>query len=581
MKLKSVVSKIKPSHWVIIFYILIIPIVNFNHKIYTQKEGVITWDIKSYYAYLPATFIYGDLSLGFMKTDMQKFGQWIWPFETPTGKKVIITSCGLSMLYTPFFLMAHAYAAISPKYLADGYSLPYHVALQFSVYVYLIIGLFVLRKILLRYFNEIVTTITLLSVVIGTNLFYYVTYNAPMSHGFNFFLIILFIYYLEDWTDKLTLKNTIVLGLISGLIALVRPTNIVILILIPFWKVGSIHEFNDKIQLFLKNWPKLMLMVLMFILVWTPQFIYWKYVSGHFFYFTYGEAGGRFFFNNPQIVNVLFSYKKGWYVYTPLMFFATIGLINLYLKKVKLAFPVFIYLIIIVYVLSSWWCWWFGGSFGQRSMIDFYGIMAIPLAAFIEWGLKKQWWLKISTMALMAFLLFFGVFNLIQFNNQALNYWWMSKEGYWENFMKLHPTCKYWNVTVQPDYEKAHQGIYVAIPTHNRGAEITDKALEEKIINKNRQNIELIDSVRQQFHLEDSSAEYVLNQYAKELISEKKAKNYFDELKIEYYKNQILNCKSWQQKIKSKAKKQNIDFNQMIELEAKRIYNEYGEKYDQ
>ena len=580
MKFYQFLSRIKASHWVIILFLLVIPPVNFNHHAYSSKEGIISWDVKSYYAYLPAAIIYHDLSLDFMKKDMGKFGQWIWPSTTPTGKKAILTTYGLSVLYLPFFLIAHTYASASPKYLADGYSFPYHVALQFSVYVYFIIALFVLRKILLRYFDEKVTAITLLAVGTGTNLFYYITYNAAMSHGFNFFLIVLFIYYLEKWTDKISIKNTLALGLLGGLIALIRPTNIAILLLIPLWRVGSWSDFKEKIGILFNNWYWVVLMAFVFLLVWIPQFVYWKYVSGQFFYFSYGERGDRFFFTNPQIWKVLFSYEKGWFVYTPMMFLAVIGIFALYKKKIKLALPVLVYVMVMVYILSSWWCWWYGGSFGQRSMVDFYGVMALPLAAIIDSGLHKKW-LNYASLLLVGWLIFFNQFNLLQYRHMAISYWWMGKEGYWENFMKSYPTCKYWNIAIQPRYEVARSGIYEYEAPFSRAQIVTDAMLEERIIKENQNKPGLIDSLQSVYQLRDSAPGIILDVFAKQLIAEKKAEPYFRLIKLDYYQNQIRSCKSWKNEMEHKAKKKHIAFDEMVAIEADRVYNLYSQKYDQ
>ena len=37
----------------------------------------------------------------------------------------------------------------------------------------------------------------------------------------------------------------------------------------------------------------------------------------------------------------------------------------------------------------------------------------------------------------------------------------MNKEAYWETFLKLRPTARYWEVITIPDYDKAREGVYV------------------------------------------------------------------------------------------------------------------------
>ena len=74
--------------------------IDFTNKYWNNPRLVIEYDVKSYYAYLPVVFIYNDLSLSFTDKDPQKFKPIIWPVETPTGKKAIVTTMGLSFILT-------------------------------------------------------------------------------------------------------------------------------------------------------------------------------------------------------------------------------------------------------------------------------------------------------------------------------------------------------------------------------------------------------------------------------------------------------------------------------------------------
>ena len=69
----------------------------------------------------------------------------------------------------------------------------------------------------------------------------------------------------------------------------------------------------------------------MVVLVWVPQMIYWKEMTGRWLYFSYG-SDERFFFGDPAIIKGLFSYRKGLFIYTPLLLFAFAGVISLWLK---------------------------------------------------------------------------------------------------------------------------------------------------------------------------------------------------------------------------------------------------------
>jgi len=287
-----------------------------SKKHWNSENRVIAWDVISYYAYLPATFIYNDLTLEFMDDYKGEHKFTFWPEIAPNGKKVIKTGMGMSLLYLPFFIVGHAFALIT-DFDSGGYSAPYKFVLQLSNLFYLIIGLFFLRKVLLRYFSEEVSALSILIIFFATNLHYYSTHEATMSHAYNFSLIAIFNWLTIIWYENSSTKNTILIGLLSGLIVLVRPTNILVLLVFVFWNVKSVVDFKNRFILFYSKFAKFLLMAFFSFLVWLPQLLYWKMQTGSFFYFSYGDE--QFFFNNPQIINGLFSYRKGWLLYAPVM----------------------------------------------------------------------------------------------------------------------------------------------------------------------------------------------------------------------------------------------------------------------
>ncbi|MDI3527500.1 MAG: hypothetical protein PWR03_1683 [Tenuifilum sp.] len=541
-------------------------VLNFSHNKWKHQGAVIQWDVKSYYAYLPAAFIYKDLSLQFRNNNIEKFGDLIWPIETPTGKQAIVTSMGLSFLYAPFFGIAHVFCLASSQYEADGYSVPYRFALVFSALFYVINGLFFLRKVLKTYFKEDVVAIVILAVGIGTNLLYYYTYEAPMPHAYNFALISIFIYFVISFYENPSRSKSFYIGLLSGLITLIRPSNIIVLVLLFLWDIKSFKELYDRIYFYIVKYKYTLLMLIGFVLVWIPQFAYWYYVSGKLFYFTYGVIGGKFFFNNPQITNILISYKKGWFVYTPIMLLAFIGIFSLPKMLKGKFFPILTFTLLNIFILSSWWCWWFGGSFGNRAFIDSYGIMAIPLGALITFFKRKKIFYY-SLATLIVLLIGFNNFQIQQYTRQAIHYWWMNKDAYWETFLKLHPTERYWDVITLPDYEKARQGVYVEVKPERQKKnqsivptkqEIISYIKDNVLIYKNGENSELQSKKAEELFKKDSA------NYAKIIIIEKLQKS-------------IKNNPSLLELIEKKAKKKGISLDSMVKLDAIWLYE--NDKY--
>jgi len=208
-------------------------------------------------------------------------------------------------------------------------------------------------------------------------------------------------------------------------------------------------------------------MLLAFIAVWTPQMLYWKMISGKFLYFSYGVAGASFYFLHPQVWDSLFSFIKGWYIYTPVMFVATLGIILLR-KRIQSAFIPFLFLFItMVYVQSSWWSWWFGGGFGLRAYIDIYGIMAFPLAAIIEYVYQfRNRWLKRTFSVVLVFLLYLSWNQTYQYHRGMIHYCGMTKESYKINFLRFKAGPGYWPSIATPDHRLAREGIYYYYPLH-------------------------------------------------------------------------------------------------------------------
>jgi len=443
------------SFWAIILLVVITG--NFgNNFARWDKNEVINNDAIIYYAYFPATFIYHDWKFEFADKMPEGFEGRIWTLNTPDRKKVLKMTMGLSMLWLPFETVAHVYAKNS-DYKADGYSKPYSIAIFVAALFYLFWGLWFLRKLLLKYFSDITVAITLILVVAGTNLMHYIIWEPGMSHVYNFFLITAFLFLTIRWLENPTWLDAILLGLVTGLIVLIRPVNGVVVLLPVLWGVSSIIDLNSRLKLFLKNWKFILLIGIISLCILLPQLFYWKIATGHWLYYSYQDE--KFFFNHPHIINGLFSYRKGWFVYTPIMGIAFVGFIMLhrYLKKANVA--LLVTMAVAIYIIYSWWAWWYGGSYSSRPMIDFYGLMAFPLAALLQYTIKLKIWAKASIITVFAAFVWLNQFQMTQYRTSLLHWDSMTKKAYWNILLKKNWPEGYDKMIQTPDYEKAKKGI--------------------------------------------------------------------------------------------------------------------------
>ena len=440
------------STWAVILAAVILTFTTFNLARW-NKSNIIIHDIQSYYAYLPAAFIYKDLTFNY------KFDQTTdsivvantWTLATPEGKPVQKMSGGLSIVYAPFFLLSHGYAHIS-DHAANGYSLPYQKGIALSSLFYALLGMILMRSTLLRFFTDQAVGIAVFSIYIGTNLFYYITAEGAMSHNYSVFLITLMVFLVTKKKGAFKLFHSLAIGAILGLMAIVRPINALIA-LFPLIYWFSNHETTTT-----KNWKHWLLVFLGGVVGIAPQLLYWKYATGDWIYYSYNEEG--FFFSDPALLKGLFSFRKGWLLYTPLMLFSLVGFVPLFQKSKALTMSVLPLLIIYLYVVFSWWCWWYGGSFGMRSMIDLYALLVFPLTSVVEWSLKrKSTVFRYLVPAILAVFIGLNQWQTFQYRKGLLHYDSMTAETYQTIFFRSTYPTNYIELIDPPDYEQAKKGM--------------------------------------------------------------------------------------------------------------------------
>lgn len=450
--MKKLISFSSISHFVIIISILW---TMFNIRFWKQERRVIYWDVLEYYSYLPAAFIYNDLTMKF--TDSNPiFSDKIWAFPLKNGNKVVKMSSGLSLLYLPFFLTSHLAAKIL-NYPATGWGEPYAFGLLMSSVFYLALGLYFLRKVLRKYFSDFITAVTLISVVIGTNLFYYSAFEAAMSHSFSFSMFCAFIYFTIFWYEKPTFKNSFIIGLLAGIISLIRPTNSLIILFFLFWKIDSFESLKLRVKFFIEKFKLIFLIIFGGILIWIPQLLYWKIVTGQWFFYSYMD--NNFYFSKPHVLDGLFSFRKGWLLYTPMMIFAIFGITLLFKRLRDFFVPTLTFFIVNIYIIFSWWCWWYGGSFGMRPLIESYALLAIPMATVLENLLSKKNVIKIAFIFLIFLLNLHSIFQTAKYYYGSIHWDAMTEEAYFHCIDRVRPDGEFYKLIKSPDYENAKKGL--------------------------------------------------------------------------------------------------------------------------
>jgi hypothetical protein len=409
-----------------------------NYRSFLQGGG----DAWGYYAYLPAAFTYHDLDnlqstiskrATYNPSSVRKTENGYLQIEEAHAfhqHTIIKYTYGVALLNVPFFFLADVFCKVSQLYAADAYTLPYNLLIGMGTLFYTLLGWWLIWKIIRRYFSDAIAAIVLITIGLGTNLYFFSVLNLGMSHPYLFALYALCLYATDTFYRTLKLKYAALIGFACGMITIIRPNEMIVLLFPLLWNVFSWNTFKDRIKFIFSHTPKFLFAAIIFIVCLLPQLIYWKLLSGQFIFYSYTNE--TFDFLHPHLKNGLLGFANGWLSYTPIMFFAVAGLFLLpkYFKQSALAS--YLFLPVFIYIIYSWWCWQYINGFGSRPMIDTYPIWTFPFAAFLVF-IQKRFYVKILSFIIMAFFVFLNLFQTWQFSEG----WIWTEDSNWAYYKTI------------------------------------------------------------------------------------------------------------------------------------------------
>ncbi|MBK8087210.1 MAG: glycosyltransferase family 39 protein [Chitinophagaceae bacterium] len=374
------------------------------------SEATISWDVSGYYMYLPAAFIYKDLKKCTFKdsilTKYQPSPDFQQAFLHPSGNYVMKYPAGQAIMMLPFFIAAHLYAGFSDSFAADGFSYPYQLAISWGMLLAALIGIWYLRKILLEYFSDKATAITLLIIVFATNYLNYAAIDGAMTHNSLFTLYCLLIWTTIRFYKQPSLLKALFIGCFVGWVTLIRPTEIISILIPLLWGISSFADSKQRLSFFLKEFRYVFAVTVGAAAFIFIQLLYWKWSSGDWIVYSYQDQG--FSWLHPHLYIGMFSSNNGWITYTPAIALFFFGLPVLYKKQKNLFWTVAVFSALFIYICFAWDIWWYGGSLGMRAMIQSYPVLAVSIAAVMDILFRKKIYLQ---LIVAGFLLICTYYN--------------------------------------------------------------------------------------------------------------------------------------------------------------------------
>ena len=391
------------------------------------KKSIINSDGRGYYYFLPALSTADKTYQSTLESEKQIVGSsapQLYILKTEEGKYTNKCYPGVAILQSPFYLLATGIDYLSGAGF-NGYSDTHLLAFFWASMLYVFLSMVFFQKSMKLFFGSAKYT-WLLSIllVFGTNVWYQAVFYCGLSHHYSLFLFSIFCWNVLRYKRDSHLKYLVYLGIILGLLFLVRPTNIMVLAFLPFL-FGSRESFVEiwKLLFRFKNAHLISFVVSCgVVLAILPLITYWQ--TGHFFYWSYQGEG--FDFSGKHLIETWFSYRVGIFVLTPITLFALAGLVYWLRKDRYLLITWLLPFVAITYVLSSWWCWDYQSFFGHRGFTEFQFLFLFPLLVSLQ--VIKSSGLKYSLLGLIMLYMgirsyqkLTGIYNQQRFT--AYTYW--------------------------------------------------------------------------------------------------------------------------------------------------------------
>ncbi len=417
----------------------------FTKNLDNKYDKVVMAEGHGYYVYLPALFIYHDNTFSFFN---EVYLKYYYPgFNPPTrnfinefdGIRVNKYYPGVSLLWMPFFLLAHLLALIF-HLPADGYSNIYQYGIGLAGIFYTYLGLKFTKKILGHFkIQPIVQFVTLAIILFGTNMLLYASTWSSQTHCYSFFTIAAFFWFILKLFDpEYERKNyALCMSLIFlTLILTLRPQNIGILILLPVFGFGK-TEFLSILKKNLFSLLGILGMIAAFLLVGRVCY-YWYLQTGKIFLNPY--HGEHYYFNKPHLYEVLLGFRGGWIIYSPFIAISLTGIF--FFKENRDKINLFLFWGLLIYVSSCWWCWTYGStSFGQRPFIDLYSIVALQAALLFNYFYERKGKYLVHLVAVLVIPL--CLLQTYQYKNGIIPGEFGNAETYRDNFFVTNPVAFY------------------------------------------------------------------------------------------------------------------------------------------
>ncbi len=420
----------------LLFVVMLNSIYVFNKRI--KNTQAFDWhsqqwaDKVGYNVYLPFVLIYNADANKMPDSIEYKTGIG-FGIDKKNNKLVDKYPQGVALMQLPFFIGTHINNIAFNKD-KSGFSLSYIHAIYYASVFYAIIGLIFFYLILLRFSNQISAFISAILIYFGTNLWYYSTIEAGMSHIYLFCSISISLYFFLKWRGSgFKNKNALWIAIIAFWLSVsIRNTSIIFLPILFLLGTNSVEDLKKIFQNILKP-SRLALILFIGLLLFLPTFLYNYYLHGSILAIPYPNESFSHLLS-PEISAVLFTPDNGLFPYTPIAGMAillTLGLFFYKKNSVNASISIIIF-VLITYLYASWSSPHLGCAYSQRGYTEWAIIFALPINALL-FNIREC---RKTLICCVSILVMLSAFNYILGINYDLC-WFGKNEWDWAYYKEI------------------------------------------------------------------------------------------------------------------------------------------------
>lgn len=380
----------RPELWLWLLFLISLVLIN----PWVRGDGV------GYYAYLRAPIIghnldfepdYRAANASFIGPRLDENGNVKADFRTPTGHLENHFTVGPAILWSPFFLVAHAGVliarALGSQIPADGFSFPYRTAMAFASALYGFLGLLLAFRLARHYVAVWCAWLATLAVWSATSLPVYMYFNPSWSHAISAFMVAVFLYLWHKTRSNRSTAQWFLLGVVTGLMLDVYYPNALVLMVLA---VEALRQYAATFRRRENSGPSVVRLLtnhLLFaasaVTCFLPTFI-----AHHIIYGNSLESGyiplRQWLWRSPVLLQVLFSTNHGLFAWTPIILFSIVGLL-LFWRREHMVGGSFLAAAIAFYLFIACYPDWAGiSSYGNRFFVSLTLVFVVGLAVFLD-----------------------------------------------------------------------------------------------------------------------------------------------------------------------------------------------------